>query len=218
MAVISELNPGDTLDEAEFKRITGGDKMTSRDLHQSVVRWKPSFTPTILCNDVPKCSGSSSILRRIYVLKYDAVFVNDPQLPHERKRNSRMTDVLNDKDVKEALLSWIVDGAYDYYHNGLNPPECVQLDIQEYRNSQDSMQDFFEQETFDSTDDHYTSFAEIYRRYIKFCKDNDYPSESSKKALGIRLKKQLGNGSCKTIKKFGVSYKIKLVDRSNSLL
>jgi P4 family phage/plasmid primase-like protien len=188
IALVSETQDNELIDEDTFKRMTGGDEVQSRNLFTNFVSWTPRFVPFMFTNHVPKCSGDKATLRRILIFKFMAKFVENPRLPHERKINRDIKSMWADKDVKEAFLTWIVEGAMDYYRQGLNPPQEIIENTEQYRKNMNSFEVFLEEDVHpESTAEDRTSFNELWNRYQQRCKDEALVP-MTKTAFGLKLK------------------------------
>jgi len=109
---------------------------------------------------------------------------------HERKINRDIKSMWADKDVKEAFLTWIVEGAMDYYRQGLNPPQEIIENTEQYRKNMNSFEVFLEEDVHpESTAEDRTSFNELWNRYQQRCKDEALVP-MTKTAFGLKLKEK----------------------------
>lgn len=86
----SEVDDSMTLNEALFKRWTGGtDKVTYRGLYKSKIRsFTPCSKPVTVCNTFAKINGNSPALRtRTLVLKLDSKFITEKDPEFEQIRD-----------------------------------------------------------------------------------------------------------------------------------
>lgn len=214
LALVSETQADELIDEDTFKRMTGGDEIQSRNLYTNFVSWTPQFVPFMITNHVPKCSGDGATLRRILIFKFLARFVDDPRLPNERKINRSIKNMWTDKEVKEAFLAWIVQGSMDYYRHGLNPPQEIIANTEQYKRSMDSFEVFLKEDVDpESTAEHKTSSTALWLRYKQRC-TNDTLIAMSNTAFGLRLAKTYRKVKSSAVYYYGV----RLLDQEQQTL
>jgi putative DNA primase/helicase len=110
--------------------------------------------------------------------------------------------MFKDQDFKEAVLSWVIDGAAEYFRNGLNPPESVKVNIDNYKKSQDTIAVFFQEDIIQEGEEGYkdtwTSAVQCYNRYLARCKVNNVSNQAlSDTEFGKKLKLKLGGETAK---------------------
>jgi putative DNA primase/helicase len=134
--VTSETKEGVELNTAVMKNVTGGDKITTRDLYSSSVTFEPTWTILIVTNYLPDVSASDDAAwRRIRVIPFDVVVPLEDRDP-----------TLGDKLRLEAdgILTWAVEGFQQYLRNGyrMNTPPQVELATSRYRDDSDDVSKF----------------------------------------------------------------------------
>lgn len=171
LAIISETKESETLDEDIVKRITGGgkDKLNSRSLYINDSAWSPHFLPFIVTNNLPKCSGDQSLLKRILSFRFMTEFCDDPTLDYQRKKDKDFDKLWEDPDIQAATLTWIVKGGARYYREGLKIPKEVQETSEEFRKSRNSIELFLEECTEKCEISTYTGSTQLYNKYVQFC-------------------------------------------------
>ena len=215
IALVSETKDNEQIDEDTFKRITGGgDELVSRNLFQQPTAWLPRFVPFMPTNNVPKCSCDPATLGRIMIVEFLAKFVDEPKFPNERKKDINIKLRWEDKDVKEAVLSWIVEGAVDYYHRGLHPPEEIQESTASYREDMNSFESFLKEEVDpDSQPSDRTSFSDLFSRFNAFIRKRELVFLSST-AFGKKMAEKYKREPDNTRRFYSG---IKLVDPSSQM-
>jgi P4 family phage/plasmid primase-like protien len=96
----SEPNSRDTLNLGTIKWLTGGDRITARDLYQSNVSFYPQATFFCLTNDIPPMDTGVDdwgTWRRIKPVTFDSKFVSVPRHKNE---------FVIDPDVNTKIKSW----------------------------------------------------------------------------------------------------------------
>lgn len=134
LVVANEGNPGQVLDTALVKGMTGGDPITARFLFREFVTFTPRFKPVIVSNHLPEIDGNDpAIWRRVLVTPFPRVFSDEEQDP-------RLAEKL--KAELPGILRWAVDGAIAYYREGLNPPPTVLRAVAAFRSEMDIIGSF----------------------------------------------------------------------------
>jgi P4 family phage/plasmid primase-like protien len=130
LARASELPVGKVWDEALLKQITGGDRMTARFMRQDNFTFTPQCTLIVDANNAPSVRGiDEAFRRRMCVIPFDVTITKaqvDPDLPS--------------KLMLEApeILRWIIEGAVNWYENGLKMPARILQATEEYLNGEDT--------------------------------------------------------------------------------
>jgi len=140
LVIASESQEDRMLNEAQIKRLSGGDTITARRIRQDSITFQPTHKLVISCNNEPKLPGvDQSERRRFQLLRWEASFksINDPDFQE--------ADLPKDKDLPDKLraeypqiLRWSMDGAREYMEQGLNPPESILLSSKESMDAQDT--------------------------------------------------------------------------------
>ncbi len=191
LVVASETNQGDFLNVSKVKRITGGDVMVGRALYANdMERFSPTHTVALQTNYAPNVTADDyAFWERVHVIPFLRTFVTnpDPENPFQ---------ALMDKDLEDKLdlelpgiLKWIIDGVRLYRKEGLNPPECVKLSVEEYRKSSDYLAEFIEECCHVSSDyrEHVPSFVKSLNAWRK---ERGARSVKSSKGITEQLKRK----------------------------
>jgi len=136
LVTASETEKYSRLAEALVKQLTGGDPITCRFLNQNPFTYVPSFLLMVAGNFKPAIlSQDEGTWRRVKLIPFDATFSvalgnKDTTLPGKLRAES------------EGILAWAVAGAVEWYANGLGEPTSVVTATQDYRESEDRLQEF----------------------------------------------------------------------------
>ncbi|WDM16701.1 DNA primase [Streptomyces lavenduligriseus] len=134
LVTASETEKYSRLAEALVKQLTGGDPVTARFLNQNPFTYVPSFLLLVAGNYKPAIlSQDLGIWRRVKLVPFEATFRGskaDPSLPAKLREEA------------EGILAWAVRGAQEWYAHGLEEPASVQAATQDYRESEDRLQEF----------------------------------------------------------------------------
>lgn len=124
--VMSEPNKKIPMNCDNIKKMTGGDKITSRPLYGSPVTMKPHFKPFLLANALSEFNDSSDgMLRRLKNIPFTSRFVDDPKKPNEFKKNEAIG---GNFDRWRMSFFHILYGHYrDWKENGLQTPSDIEI-------------------------------------------------------------------------------------------
>lgn len=130
----SETNVSARLNEARVKALTGCDPISARFLHCEWFTFQPVAKFWLAVNHRPRVSDDSfGFWRRVRII------------PFLRQFTGKAADLrLDDKLSAEmpGILAWLVRGCLAWQDRGLDPPECVRVATDEYRQDSDLLADF----------------------------------------------------------------------------
>ena len=188
MAITSETEQGQRLDEALVKRMTGGEEMTGKNLYAQPFNFKPTHVLWMSTNNKPIIRGTDDgIWRRLLFIPFRAII--DEQ---------RKDPLLKEKLLTEAsgILNWAVDGALEYQQtHKLDVPEEVRLQNTEYRGEMDTVGMFLDECT-EQRPSARTSNAEISKAFQAWEKINQSGMSVAglRRELGNRFERYVSNG------------------------
>jgi putative DNA primase/helicase len=160
----NEIKKGKSLDEALVKQATGRDPITARFLNCEFFTFQPQFKPWFLCNDMPKVRASDSgMWRRIVPLMMADRESKEPDVTLKSK--------LETPEAQSAILNWIVEGAVDYFQQGLNPPKRVLDSLAKYRRDMDPL-DGWMNDCVETNRNEYAPVAAVWDSYNTWCNNN----------------------------------------------
>ena len=137
LILASEGNPGQKLDTALVKSLTGGDPITARFLHKEHVTFDPAGKIMVASNHLPEIDANDpAIWRRLHFLPLDRVFRDDQQ---DRSLPEKLWA------EREGVLAWAIQGAVQWYTTGLAPPATVRDAVLAYRTELDTIGAFLDQ-------------------------------------------------------------------------
>lgn len=105
LAITTEPNKSDTLDEGFVKSATGRDTLTATRKYEQPFSFQPKFKIFIATNDYPKSSASDAILRRMIMIPANHV-VRSKNLDF----NANLVDQVKATEM-QGVLAWMVRGA-----------------------------------------------------------------------------------------------------------
>ena len=142
LAVASEPNAGQRLDESAVKSLTGEDRIAVNPKYEAVFEFDNRAKLWLACNMPPRLSsGGDSMMRRIRVVPFRRHFFNprvkgrEPSGPLEGVRDDRLADDL----ARElpGILCWAIEGCLEWQRRGLASPRSVTLAGDEYQGDND---------------------------------------------------------------------------------
>jgi putative DNA primase/helicase len=163
LVAASEPESGVRFKEALIKRLTGGEALAVRRLHQDFFEFFPQFTLIVSGNHKPVIVGNDDgIWRRIHLVPWNEQIARD-----------EVDKELPQKLLAEAsgILRWAVEGALDFLNSkGLHPPRDIIDATQEYREEEDPIGSFIRnacEVTGDDADQEKT--FDLYSSYERWC-------------------------------------------------
>jgi len=125
----TEVNEGQSWDEAKLKALTGGDKITANFMRQDLFEFDPQFKLVISGNHKPVLRNVDDASRRRFNI---LPFVHTPETPNANLGNEL-------REEWPAILAWAIDGCLAWQEKGLRQPPVVAAATEEYFTDQDIM-------------------------------------------------------------------------------
>ncbi|MFE5079934.1 DNA primase family protein [Streptomyces mirabilis] len=166
----SESRPGEEMDEALVKRLTGRDDQRTRALYENNRTWTPECVIWVCSNQYPKITGDDdAIWTRIRVVPFLRQFLaGDPD------RDERLEEKLHAE--MEGIFAWAARGLQMYLKDGLAPPSEVVQAGEKFRSSADGVTAFVAEYAEDQfvtvEEDGWTPRTDLYEMYQRWCKES----------------------------------------------
>lgn len=197
----SETGEGRALAGAQVKLLTGNDSLTVHSKYTRPVTFRPSHSLFLIANHLPRIVGDDQALwDRVHCIPFAQRFVEEPHAANEHPRDPRLLDKL--KEEASGILAWAVRGAIQWRANGLTPPAAVVATTSEYRQTEDTVGRFIEEETRHDITAMGDRAGDIYAAYRKWCEVNGHRALSMTR-FGQALKMR---GITKTADNRGLRY------------
>jgi putative DNA primase/helicase len=165
LVTASEGERGQRLAESLIKRLTGGDKITARFLHQEWFEFIPEFKILLSTNHKPIIrGGGAAIWNRIHLVPFQVIIPKSEQIPRT---------VLLDRLRQEwpGILKWAVEGCLLWQKEGLQKPKEVERATDDYRADSDIIGGFLS-DCCISNPLAKCKTADLYAEYQKWCEGN----------------------------------------------
>lgn len=196
IVLIPEPSSKEPLQIDKLKAWTGGERISSREHYRAETDFQPQFKVFIMCNKKPTLSDNDGgIKRRLKIIKFPSLFVDNPVRENEKKMDEGILDKL--KQCKREFFELLVHYWKDYQVNGLTEPEDVNELAKEYLddNKDDILLEFIENNIEKQDDavltktDVKTLFRQLYGKKINI---DDFEKEIMEK-YNIEYKKSKTN-------------------------
>lgn len=190
LALLSETDEGDKLNESLIKNITGFDNISYRPLYGKQKQMKVEAKLCMLTNNKPYFKLSTSMVDRLRFIDFKSRFLNETELKKENAINEDGTlkenfykaepeKVTELKTLyKQYVLLWMVLGAKKFYkdkHLNIPDDKVLQTENMSYINELDSVQRFLD-ECCVINDNEKALVTTVKDAYNKFCIDENIPA------------------------------------------
>ena len=176
LALMQEPEVSDVIQAGIMKGLTGGDKVSTRELHSSQIEFKPHAKFIICCNKMPGISDiDGGVIRRIKITEFTSRFVDNPKYNEDGIHEFMIDRTIKDKydEYAPVFMCILLDYYTLYKSEGLVPPESVLKVTKKYENDNNAIKYFIDENITKNKD----SF--ITRDEIKEMYKNDFTLKTS---------------------------------------
>jgi len=172
LAVLSETEEGEKLNESLIKALTGNDTISARELYGKQFAFKPVAKYVMLTNHKPTFNiNDQALLDRIKYVPFTARFTSKPkngEFPKDAKFIERLMSTYLDQ-----VFSWLCIGANNYYKSkgSIDIPKSLQDATDEYIKEIDNVSKFIEDKCI-RKDEAKVKQSELYDIYRNYCSEN----------------------------------------------
>jgi putative DNA primase/helicase len=145
--IMQEPESNEMIQAGVMKALTGGDRISTRELHSSQIEFKPQAKFFMCCNKIPTIDIDGGVLRRIKITEFVSRFVEDP-----KSNEMGIFEFKIDKDLKTKLdnyksvfMSILLDFYKLYRKDGLTPPLPVLQVTKKYENDNNIIKQFIDE-------------------------------------------------------------------------
>ena len=198
LVTVSETPEGARLNEPLVKDLTGGDTISARFLNKEFFQFRPQFKIWIRGNHKPQIRGTDDgIWRRVLLIPFNV------QIPE-----AEIDVALQDKLRAElpGILRWCVEGCLEWQRSGLKPPAAVIAATSEYRQTMDTLAEFFDEKCVVHTGA-LAKAADLYAEYRRWSEAAGHPAVSQTRfgtSLGERGFRREKYGAQNVVHWFGI--------------
>lgn len=146
VVILQEPGANDVIQAEVMKSLTGGDKISTRDLNSIQCEFKPHAKFIMCSNAQPKCSSmDGGVIRRLKLIEFESKFVTNPKNTDENEFQIDR-DLKNKLDLyKEVFMSILIDYYKIYREEELIPPETVLHATKKYEDNNNIIKTFVEE-------------------------------------------------------------------------
>lgn len=166
---VSEPREGARLDAAQVKLITGGGRLEGRGMYaKNQEEWHPTHLAMLITNPRPHAPADDLALwERLLLIPFRERFVDKPQGINEHPADKKLREKL--KLEASGILAWLVRGYMEWQRQGLNPPLQVTQATNDYRQAEDTLAQFLE-EQYTRVIGGQVSANDLFTNYVDWCK------------------------------------------------
>lgn len=189
VAVASEVNQGEYLDEARVKELTGDEYLNARFMYRDNFQFRRTHRLVVQGNHRPQIRAIDPALRRrIRFVPFRADFTGK----EDRELPGRLWDEAG------AILAWMVQGAQAWFEER-RLPACKAIDDEtaEYFQAQSTVDNWIDLELDQSKPEVRTKAGDLYRAYRAWKEERgEYPQSQTTwgAAMSRRFQKVVSNG------------------------
>lgn len=148
--IMQEPESNEMIQAGTMKALSGGDRISTRELHSSQTEFKPHAKIFMCCNKIPTMSDvDGGVIRRLKITEFVSRFVEEPS---EEALERGIYEFKIDKDLKSKLdsykavfMSILIDYYKIYRDEGLFPPDLVLRVTKKYENDNNIIKQFIDE-------------------------------------------------------------------------
>jgi P4 family phage/plasmid primase-like protien len=180
--VANETDDGKRFAEALIKKLTGGNNISARRMHQDFYTFKPTHHIFLAANYKPDIRGTDpGMWRRIKLIPFSQCY--DTELPGGIKPDLELPNKLDEE--RSGILNWLIEGCRQWQTRSLDEPAAIRKLVNEYRNEQDTLGLWISENCVQGVEVGTKSLvresiADLYSSYSEWC------SKTGSHAFGMR--------------------------------
>ena len=159
----SETEEHQKLSESFIKQWTGGEQISTRDLHVKQLEFTPQGKIFLATNHKPKIYGNDhAIWRRVILFPFKRTFLDaekDIELPNKLKAEL------------SGILNWALEGCFEWQKHGLMRPESVNVAVNSYREEMDVIGSWLE-DSCEIVPEQKELIAKLHENYKEWAKNS----------------------------------------------
>ena len=149
VVIMQEPGSNDQIQADVMKSLTGGDRISTRELNSSQIEFKPHAKYFMACNKIPTMSDiDGGVIRRLKITEFVSRFVETPsdsedRYTYEFKIDKELKNKL--ESYKTVFLCILLDYYKIYRQEGLVAPEPVLRVTKKYENNNNNIKSFIDE-------------------------------------------------------------------------
>ena len=177
MIVCDEVPDRLQIEDDLIKKFSAGGKIVARGLYSAHEEFQATATLLLMCNAAPEFKVTDGAL-------WDRIrFIRFPYIIPRQERDLGLQSLLTDPDIGgKAVLAWAVKGLLLYQEEGITEPECIRKWTQEQYDAQNPIAEWFKDRVIIEKYA-WVSFKDLYESYECWCREEEEPVETNKKAF-----------------------------------
>jgi len=189
VAVFSESEKQENLNEGMIKSLTGNDPILCRLLYGKQMEFQSVCKLIMQTNHKPSIDiDGKAMLDRLKFIPFLSRFVDFPTEDNEKKRDNQLVEDLLNKHL-DLFFTWMVKGCIQWYDKGLGIASSImQEETQKYVKELDIVAEFIEQMCIEDRNAS-ISARELYHSFCEWCRQTNEKS-ITQTTFGLRMKKK----------------------------
>jgi P4 family phage/plasmid primase-like protien len=164
---ISEPDKGIRLNNALVKRVTGGDSIRARFLHQNSFEFRPEFKLFINTNHLPRITDDTVFKSgRVKLIPFERHFP-------ESEQDDNLKPFFKQPENMSGIFNWFIEGLKLLNNEGLKQPESVRAATAQYQEDSDTIGVFIRECLIEAKNSNVT-LKEVYKEYEQWCENNGF--------------------------------------------
>lgn len=168
--IMQEPESTEQIQAGVMKALTGGDRISTRELHSSQIEFKPHAKLFMACNKIPTMSDiDGGVIRRMKIIEFVSRFVENP---NPDAALNGIYEFKVDRDLKSKLDNYsgvfmciLLKYYKKYREEGLTPPEPVVVVTKKYENDNNIIKQFIDENIVPGTKSEYITKDELKQLY-----------------------------------------------------
>lgn len=162
--IMQEPESNDQIQAGVLKSLTGGDRVSTRELHGTQITFKPNFKMFLCANRLPQMSDiDGGVIRRLKIIEFTSKFVDEPKDYTEFRIDKELKSKLD--IYKPVFMSILLDYYVIYKRDSLKPPNSVMSVTKKYENNNNNIKAFVDENIVKGKKNDFITIDEVKNLY-----------------------------------------------------
>jgi P4 family phage/plasmid primase-like protien len=162
--IMQEPESNDQIQAGVLKSLTGGDRISTRELNSTQITFKPNSKFFLCCNRLPTMSDiDGGVIRRLKITEFTSKFVDEPKDYTEFRIDKELKSKLD--IYKPVFMSILLDYYIIYKRDSLKPPESVLSVTKKYENNNNNIKAFVDENIVKGKKNDFITLDEVKNLY-----------------------------------------------------